>query len=62
MPDESPSAFCHIVIPAPDLAKAQVFYERVFGWKVQPNIPGAKYGSSNRGTSVGPKVRDGRIF
>lgn len=42
MPDLR-SPFCHIVIPAPDLAKAQLFYEQVFGWKVQPNVPGPKY-------------------
>lgn len=37
------SAFCHIVIPAPDLAKARAFYSRVFDWQVQPNIPGPTY-------------------
>jgi predicted enzyme related to lactoylglutathione lyase len=38
-----PSAFCHIVIPSPDLQKARVFYEQIFGWKVQAKIPGDKY-------------------
>ena len=37
------SPFCHIVIPAPDLGKAASFYRRVFGWKVQKNIPGPTY-------------------
>ena len=38
-----PSAFCHTVIPSPDLEKARVFYKRIFGWKVQARIPGDKY-------------------
>src|SRR5258708_30368194 len=38
--DSEPKAFCHIVIPAPDLDKAKSFYERVFGWKVQEGIRG----------------------
>jgi hypothetical protein len=37
------SPFCHIAIPAPDLEKAKNFYERVFGWSVQQNVPGQKY-------------------
>jgi predicted enzyme related to lactoylglutathione lyase len=37
------SSFCHIVIPAPDLAKAKSFYEAVFGWHVRPNVPGPTY-------------------
>lgn len=41
IPSQAP--FCHIVIPAPDLEKAKSFYERVFGWTVQANVPGAKY-------------------
>lgn len=28
-------AICHVEIPAPNLAKAKAFYEKVFGWKVQ---------------------------
>src|SRR5512141_1901134 len=43
MPSQTPSSFCHIVIPAPDLEKAQHFYESVFGWSVQPNEPGPRY-------------------
>lgn len=39
----SASPFCHIVIPAPDLAKAKSFYEAVFGWTVQQNEPAPKY-------------------
>jgi uncharacterized protein len=39
----TPSPFCHIVIPAPDLAKAKVFYETVFAWQVQANVPGGNY-------------------
>ena len=39
----SASPFCHIVIPAPDLGKAKSFYEQVFGWRVQVNVPGDKY-------------------
>lgn len=39
----TPSPFCHIVIPAPDLAKARDFYEKAFGWTVQPNVPGPGY-------------------
>ena len=39
----SRSPFCHIVIPAPDLEKAKDFYQRVFGWNVQSNVPGPKY-------------------
>src|SRR5688572_26750360 len=35
--------FCHIVIPAPDLEKAKSFYEAVFGWRIQANVPGQKY-------------------
>lgn len=27
---------CHINIPAPDLAKANAFYTKVFGWKSRP--------------------------
>lgn len=37
------SPICHIVIPAPDLEKAKAFYEAVFGWTVQADVPGAKY-------------------
>ena len=37
------SPFCHIVIPSPDLEKAKHIYERVFGWKVQVNVPGPGY-------------------
>ena len=36
-------SFCHIVIPAPDLGKARSFYENIFGWRVQANVPGSKY-------------------
>lgn len=36
-------AFCHIVIPARDLAKAKSFYEAIFGWQVQMNVPGPGY-------------------
>ena len=35
--------FCHIVIPAPDLAKAKDFYEYIFGWRVRVNHPGPAY-------------------
>ena len=35
------SPFCHVVIPAPDLAKANSFYEAIFGWRVQ--VPGPNY-------------------
>jgi uncharacterized protein len=35
--------FCHIVIPAPDLEKAKSFYETVFGWRVDANVPGQNY-------------------
>jgi predicted enzyme related to lactoylglutathione lyase len=37
------SPFCHIVIPAPDLEKARLFYEQVFGWRVQEKVPGETY-------------------
>lgn len=37
------SPFCHVVIPAPDLAKAKSFYEAIFGWHVQANVPGPNY-------------------
>jgi len=37
------SPFCHIVIPAPDLEKAMSFYQTIFGWRVQSNVPGQKY-------------------
>jgi predicted enzyme related to lactoylglutathione lyase len=40
---QSAAAFCHIVIPAPELEKAKTFYEAVFGWQVSSNVPGAKY-------------------
>jgi predicted enzyme related to lactoylglutathione lyase len=43
MHEQAPSPFCHIAIPAPDLEKAKLFYEQVFGWKVQANTPGPKY-------------------
>jgi predicted enzyme related to lactoylglutathione lyase len=39
----TPSPFCHIVIPAPDLEKAKSFYEQIFGWRVEAHKPGAKY-------------------
>ena len=39
----SPVPFCHIVIPAPDLAKAKAFYEAVFGWEVSAGVPGPAY-------------------
>ena len=38
-----PDPFCHIVIPAPDLERAQIFYESVFGWRVHANVPGPNY-------------------
>lgn len=31
------------MIPAPDLALAQTFYEAVFGWRVQAHVPGPGY-------------------
>jgi predicted enzyme related to lactoylglutathione lyase len=37
------SPFCHVVIPAPDLAKAKSFYEAIFGWRVEANFPGPNY-------------------
>jgi uncharacterized protein len=37
------SPFCHIVIPAPDLERARNFYQKVFGWTVQVNVPGPGY-------------------
>jgi uncharacterized protein len=43
MSERAPTPFCHIVIPAPDLEKASAFYEQVFGWKVQRNVPGSQY-------------------
>jgi predicted enzyme related to lactoylglutathione lyase len=43
MTERRGSPFCHIVIPAPDLELAKVFYERVFGWRVQANVPGRNY-------------------
>jgi predicted enzyme related to lactoylglutathione lyase len=39
----SPSPFCHVVIPAPDLAKAKSFYEAIFGWRVRVDVPGPNY-------------------
>jgi Predicted enzyme related to lactoylglutathione lyase len=39
----TPTPFCHIVIPAPDLGKAEHFYTNVFGWKVTPREPGPGY-------------------
>lgn len=43
MSETASSPFCHIVVPAPDLERASAFYQRVFGWKVQTNVPGPKY-------------------
>jgi hypothetical protein len=43
MQERRGSPFCHIVIPAPDLELAKAFYEGVFGWRVQANVPGPKY-------------------
>jgi uncharacterized protein len=37
------SPFCHVVIPAPNLAKAKSFYEAIFGWRVHANVPGPNY-------------------
>jgi len=31
--------FCHVVIPSKDYQKSRVFFERVFGWKVE-QVPG----------------------
>ena len=28
------NSFCHIEIPAPDLYKAKIFYEKMFQWKI----------------------------
>jgi predicted enzyme related to lactoylglutathione lyase len=40
-PDEDESYFCHIVIPSKDLGRSKIFYEKVFGWRVQEApIPG----------------------
>jgi len=38
-----PSSFCHIVIPSPDLERAKLFYEQIFGWRTQAYVPGEKY-------------------
>lgn len=53
MSDPVQSPFCHIVIPAPDLEKARLFYQQVFGWKVQPNVPGSTYWSFESGNVSG---------
>jgi predicted enzyme related to lactoylglutathione lyase len=39
MMDES--YICHIVIPSKSLGRSKVFYEKVFGWKVEQQ-PGTK--------------------
>ena len=60
---EQPSPFCHIVIPAPDLMLAKAFYERVFGWRVQENVPGSSYWffeSGNVGGAFDGKARPSR--
>ena len=33
--------FCHIVIPSKNYQKSKIFFEKVFGWKVQ-KVPGSK--------------------
>jgi predicted enzyme related to lactoylglutathione lyase len=47
---KSRSPFCHVVIPAPDLAKAKAFYEAIFGWRVQANFP--EFSSAEKKTAV----------
>ena len=63
MVEEAKSPFCHIVIPAPDLGLAKAFYERVFGWRVQENVPGTSYWffeSGNVGGAFNSKSRPSR--
>jgi predicted enzyme related to lactoylglutathione lyase len=50
--------FCHIVIPAPDLAKVKSFYEAVFGWRVQANVPGPNYWFFESGNVGGASSSD----
>ena len=33
--------FCHIVIPSKNYQKSKIFFEKVFGWKVQ-KVPGSR--------------------
>lgn len=39
----TPAKICHLVIAAPEIESAADFYESVFGWKVQRNVPGEGY-------------------
>jgi hypothetical protein len=53
-------AICHVEIPAPDLAKAKVFYEKVFGWKVTAP-PGSSYWMFAAGEMSGGLDQDGKV-
>ena len=60
---EKASPFCHIVIPAPDLPKAQQFYEKIFRWTVAENRPGPAYWffeSGNVGGAFDSKAQPAR--
>jgi len=39
MNDKEENYFCHIVIPSKNYQKSRIFFEKVFGWKVQ-EVPG----------------------
>jgi len=52
------SPFCHVVIPAPDLGKAKLFYEVVFNWCVQENVPGPNYWFFQSGNVSGAFSRE----
>jgi len=34
-PETDENYFCHIIIPAKDYRRSKVFFERVFGWRVE---------------------------
>jgi|GEM_PF-804206 len=49
----APSQICHFCIPAPDMEATAIFYEKVFNWSVQRNVPAESYWFFSNGDGYG---------
>lgn len=55
------NGICHIEIPAADLEQTATFYETVFGWKVQRNVPHEEYWFFDSGNLAGGFERQDEV-